>query len=77
MILKEVVQQRPKSFVAYIALAMAYSALDRLDEARAAGSEVLKLIPNFSVDDFEKTLPCKNEADRVFMADALRKAGLN
>jgi len=76
VILKEVVQRYPRAFAAHITLAMAYSALDRLDEARAAASEVLKLIPNFSVDDFEKTLPYKNEADRVFMADALRKAGL-
>jgi len=76
VIYKEVVQRRP-TIAAYITLAIAYSALDRLDEARAAASEVLKLSPNFSVDDFEKALPYKNEADRVFMADALRKAGLN
>ncbi len=77
VICKEVIEQYPRDFAAHITLAMAYSSLDRLDEARAAASEILKLIPNFSVDDFEKTLPCKDEADRVFMADALRKAGLS
>ncbi len=77
IICQEVIERYPRDIVAHIALAMAYSSLDRLDEARATASEILKLIPNFSVDDFEKTLPSKNEADRVFMADALRKAELN
>jgi hypothetical protein len=55
---------------------MAYSSLDRMDEAHAAASEVLKLSPNFSVDDFAKALPYKNEAVREFMVDALLKAGM-
>jgi len=61
---------------AWLILVMAYSSLDRMDEARAAASEVLKLSPNFSVDHFAKALPYKNEADREFMVDALRKAGM-
>jgi hypothetical protein len=47
-----------------------------MEEAKAAASEALKLSPNFSVKYFAKALPYKNEEDRVFMADALRKAGL-
>ena len=73
---KKAVELSPKDLAAHITLAIAYSSLDRLYEARAAASEVLKLSPNFSVDHFAKALPYKNEADRGFMADALRKAGL-
>ena len=67
---------RPTDLAAWITLVMAYSSLDRMDEARAAGSEVLKLSPNFSVEHFAKAMPYKNEADREFMADAMRKAGM-
>lgn len=66
----------PTSLAAWLTLVMAYSSLDRMDEARAAASEVLKLSPNFSVKHFAKAMPYKNEAVREFMADALRKAGL-
>jgi len=55
---------------------MAYSSLDRIEDARAAASEVLKLSPNFSVEHFARAMPYKNETDREFMAEALRKAGL-
>jgi hypothetical protein len=55
---------------------MAYSSSDKMDEARTAASDVLKVSPNFSVEHFAKALPFKHEEDRVFMVDALRKAGL-
>jgi TolB-like protein/cytochrome c-type biogenesis protein CcmH/NrfG len=67
---------RPRNLAAWVTLVMAYSSLDRMEEARTAASEVLKISPNFSVEDFAKATPYKNEADREFMADALRKAGM-
>jgi adenylate cyclase len=73
---KKALQGNPRSLAAHLTLAMAYSSSDKMDEAREASSEVLKLSPNFSVEHFAKSLPYKNEADREFMADALRKAGL-
>jgi TolB-like protein/Tfp pilus assembly protein PilF len=60
----------------WIVQAMAYSSLDRMEEARAAVSEVLKRSPNFSLEHFAKTLPYKSEAVRQAMVDALRKAGM-
>jgi tetratricopeptide (TPR) repeat protein len=67
---------RSRNLAAWVTLVMAYSSLDRMEEARTAASEVLKISPNFSVEDFAKATPYKNEADREFMADALRKAGM-
>jgi len=66
----------PKIFNAYVGLTAAYSSLERMDEARSAASELLKLHPTFSLVDFEKTLPYKNQADTEFMVNALKKAGL-
>jgi len=66
----------PKQFSAHVTLAMAYSSSDKMDQAREAASNVLRINPNFSVEHFAKALPYKHEEDRVFMIDALRKAGL-
>jgi hypothetical protein len=62
--------------MAYITLAIAYRSLDRLDEARAAASEVLKLSPNFSVENWGKTLPYKDQEVKERFVSFLRKAGL-
>jgi len=55
---------------------MAYSSLGKMEEAHEAASQVLKLNPNFSLEDFAKAQVNKDEEDRVFGMDALRKAGL-
>jgi len=60
----------------WVALTMAYSSLDRMEDARAAASEILKMNPNFSVEDFARAMPYKNAETAKVMADALRKAGL-
>jgi adenylate cyclase len=73
---KKALEHIPRALSAHINLAMAYSSLNKMDEARLEASEVLKLSPNFSVEQFANVLPFKFEDDRAFMADALRKAGL-
>jgi adenylate cyclase len=73
---KKALEGNSRNLAAHLTLAMAYSSSDKMDEARAAASDVLKVSPNFSVEHFAQALPFKHEEDRVFMADALRKAGL-
>jgi len=73
---KKALQKNPRMLSAHLTLAMAYSSLDRMEEAHEAASDVLKVSPNFSVEHFARALPFKHEEDRSFMADALRKAGL-
>lgn len=63
-------------FDAYFQLVVAYSSLNRMDEARAAASEILKKYPNFSVESFAKRVPYKKQADRDLLVNSLRKAGL-
>jgi len=73
---KKALEGNFRNLAAHLTLAMAYSSSDKMDEARAAASDVLKISPNFSLENFAKSLPYKNEADRDFIAHALRNAGL-
>ena len=72
---KKAHQRAPKSFTSHIFLAIAYSLLDRQEEARASAEKSLELAPFVSVGLFAKISKFKNEADTKLMADAMRKAG--
>jgi adenylate cyclase len=73
---KKVIELTPRSLHSYINLAVAYSELEQMDEAREAADKVLKINPNLSVVSLEKALPYKNKADRDLIVNGLRKAGL-
>ncbi len=73
---KKALERLPKALPVHITLAMAYSSLNMMEEARAAASDVLKINPNFSLEHFAKAQPYKYEEDRDHIIDALRKAGL-
>ncbi len=66
----------PNNLVAHAFLAAAYSLHGREEEARMEAAEVLRINPKFSVDNWAKTMPYKNEADKELIIGALRKAGL-
>jgi adenylate cyclase len=74
---KKALERLPKALPVHLTLAMAYSSLNMMEEAHAAASDVLKISPNFSLEQFAKAQPCKYEEDRVHIIEALRKAGLN
>ncbi|AZO53569.1 MULTISPECIES: adenylate/guanylate cyclase domain-containing protein [unclassified Mesorhizobium] len=57
-------------------LAASYGHLGRLEEARAAWQEMLRVNPDYSLEYRRKVLPYKNPADFEVMVDGLRKAGL-
>jgi adenylate cyclase len=57
-------------------LAICYAELDRLEEARAEGAEILRFNPNFSVERFKDFWPMKDPAVMEHTLAALRKAGL-
>ncbi len=75
-VFKKAVERNPRSLATHLSLAAAYSWLGKMEEAQEAASQVLKLNPNFSLEDFAKAQPNKHEEDRIFGMDALRKAGL-
>jgi hypothetical protein len=47
-----------------------------MDEARAQAKDIMRLNPNFSVDQVARTDPQKNQVVKKRYIDALRKAGL-
>jgi adenylate cyclase len=73
---KKVIQRLPDNFLAHLGLAFTYSMMGREQEARAEAAEVLRLNPKFSVDNYARSLPYKDQARIDRFIDALRKAGL-
>jgi tetratricopeptide (TPR) repeat protein len=57
-------------------LAILYSELGREKEARAEAAEILKLVPNFSVEIYGQRIPYKDPAQAERDMAALRNAGL-
>ena len=53
-----------------------YIFVGRYEEARIQAAEVLRLNPKYSLVRTGKLIPFKNQADREFVINALRKAGL-
>jgi adenylate cyclase len=73
---KKATIREPDNLLAQLFLTAAYALSGRDEEARATASEVFRLDPKFSLENFSKTLPYKNQADKDRIVDALRKAGL-
>ncbi|MGD9279913.1 MAG: tetratricopeptide repeat protein [Desulfobacterales bacterium] len=73
---KRVLEVNPKYLPVYYQLAVAYSSLNRMEEARDAASKILNYNPNFTVENFAKGLPYKKQADIDLLLNGLRKAGL-
>jgi len=72
----KILLNNPDYLSAHLGLAAAYISLGRVEEARAAVSESLRINPNCSVAYWEKTLPFKDQSDRDLLMNAWRKAGL-
>jgi adenylate cyclase len=73
---KRAIRIEPNNQFAHIHLIVSYIALGREKEAQAEATELLRINPNFSVDQFVKRRPFKNQAVNDHEADALHKAGL-
>jgi adenylate cyclase len=73
---KESLNRTPNDILTRAGLTAAYSLAGRDDEARAQAAEVLRINPNFSVEQRAKFSPYKNQADLDRYLGGLRKAGL-
>jgi adenylate cyclase len=73
---KNAVTLSPNDRFAHTYLVAAYSLGGRQEEARIEAAEVLRLNPKYSLVRTGKLSPFKNQADREFVINALRKAGL-
>ncbi|TKB23033.1 MAG: tetratricopeptide repeat protein, partial [Mesorhizobium sp.] len=61
---------------AYRLLAATYAQLGRLEDARRAASELLKLNPEFSIERYSSRAPYRDKALLARYVDGLRLAGL-
>jgi adenylate cyclase len=66
----------PNDFMTHVTCAVAYGQAGQEDAARAEAEKALRINPKFSSKHYAKTLPYKNQTDRQFFLDAMRKAGL-
>ena len=73
---KEALRNVPNNIFIHLQLTATYSMMGREEEARAAAAEVMKINSKFSLEQYEKTLYFKNQADTDRTIEALRKAGL-
>jgi len=73
---KKAIRFEPNNMVSHAFLATSYSLGGLEEEALAEAKEVLRINPRFSVEQWAKTMPYKNEVDRELTINALRKAGL-
>jgi adenylate cyclase len=75
---KKGIQRAPDFIIAHTGLGVTYSLMGRDKEARAEAEEILRINPEFSVDQFERTTlqywKDKSVSDRI--VNVLRKMGL-
>jgi tetratricopeptide (TPR) repeat protein len=73
---KRLLKDYPDHSAGNLDLTATYSAMGRMEDARAQAAEVLRINPKFSLERWAKTLRYKDPDDADRYIDALRKAGL-
>ena len=73
---KKVVREEPDHFGPHLELVACYAALGRNKEANAEVAEVLRIKPNFLIEEFSKMMPYRDPVNKAHYLDLLRKAGL-
>ncbi len=73
---RKAVKLSPDNIFAQLALVLSCILSSRDEEARSAAAEVLRIQPNFSLENFAKRLPYKDPAYTERLVKAWRKAGL-
>lgn len=73
---RKAVKLSPNNIFAQLALVVSCILGSHDEEARSAAAEVLRIQPNFSVENFAKRLPYKDPSDIERLVKAWRKAGL-
>ncbi|NIW10160.1 MAG: tetratricopeptide repeat protein [Gammaproteobacteria bacterium] len=73
---KKAVDRQASNVFSHLVLASCYSLAGREEEAQAEATQVLRINPKFSLEQFAKTAPQKNPEVKKSLIDSLRKAGL-
>jgi adenylate cyclase len=73
---KKALKRAPNDLLTHVTCAAIYGQAGHADTAQLEVEEVLRLNPKFSALSYAKRLPYKNQSDRDFYLDAMRKGGL-
>ena len=73
---REQVRRSPDFLTPRVCLASLFGELGRDEEAKQSAAAVLRIDPNFSVDDYMKGLSYRDPAEAARFEDGLRKAGV-
>ncbi len=74
--LRKVLAREPDFLWAHVVLALVFAQADRLGEARAEVSEVVRINPSFSPEALREMIPLRDQAFLEKMTAVLHKAGL-
>ncbi|MHC4638578.1 MAG: adenylate/guanylate cyclase domain-containing protein [Planctomycetota bacterium] len=74
--MKRAIEREPNDHLAHLGMVVNYTYAGRMEEARAAAKEVVRIMPNFSADRFGKVMPNKDPVVTRRIVEALKKAGL-
>ena len=72
---KKCVEINPNNWATYTGMTVTYGHMGEKSKAKKTASELLRILPDFSISLFLKRQPYKNEASRNFIGEGLRKAG--
>ena len=75
-VFKKAIQNEPDHLNIRLELIVTYTALGKIEEAKAEADEVLKINPSFTVRGYSRRMPMKNPTQREKFLDLLRQAGL-
>jgi TolB-like protein/class 3 adenylate cyclase/Tfp pilus assembly protein PilF len=74
--LKKGIERTPDHHYPHVRLAAVYSDLGREEDAKAEAAEVLRIKPDFSIENYARANPFKDTAIVEYRKELLRKAGL-
>ena len=73
---RRAIEANPHYLECQVGMACTYSLMGRWNDAEAAATEVLRMDPDFAIQNYAKRLPYKEKTDLTCVIEALRKAGL-
>jgi len=73
---RQLIQREPDYIFPHLTLAATFAEMEKMEEARAEVSEVLRINPKYTVKLVPKMFPWKDQVEIDRLTDSLRKAGL-
>ena len=73
---RQLLQREPNHVLAHLTLGATFVEIEKMEEARAEITEVLRIDPKYTVKLVPRSFPWKDQAEIDRLIDSLRKAGL-